>query len=87
MAAGVYLKSRAAIPKKIDHSFVRTKAEIKQQLHSALSEIHLACDVWTTEHKKKAFLGIIAHFVDAEGNYRKALLGLPQLRGSYGGQL
>jgi ribosomal protein L37AE/L43A len=87
MAADVYPKSRAMIPKKMDHSFVRTKAEIKQQLHSALSEIHLACDVWTTEYKKKAFLGVVAHFVDAEGNYRKALLGLPQLLGSHGGQL
>ncbi|KAF1963226.1 hypothetical protein CC80DRAFT_398556 [Byssothecium circinans] len=53
------------------------KAEIKQHLYSALSEIHLACDIWTTRYKKKAFLGIIMYFVNAEGNYRKALLGLP----------
>ncbi|EKG08972.1 HAT domain-containing protein [Macrophomina phaseolina MS6] len=86
MAAEVYPKSRAAIPKKIDLSFLRTKAEIKQHLRSALSEIHLACDVWTTEYKKKAFLAVVAHFVDADGKSRKALLGLPQLRGSHGGQ-
>ena len=86
MAAEVYPKSRATMPKKIDLSFIRTKAEIKQHLHSALSEIHLACDVWTTEHKKKAFLAVIAHFVDSKGKSQKALLGLPQLRGSHGGQ-
>ena len=86
MAADVYPKSRSAIPKKIDLSFLQTKAEIKQHLHSALSEIHLACDVWTTEHKKKAFLAVVAHFVDTEGKNRKALLGLPRLRGSHGGQ-
>ena len=86
MAAGVYPKSRAALPKKIEHAFLQEKDEIKQHLQTALSEIHLACDVWTTEHKKKAFLAIVAHFVDAGGNSRKALLGLPRLRGSHGGQ-
>ena len=79
MAAEVYPKSRAMIPKKVDLSFLRTKAKIKQHLHSALSEIHLACDVWTTEHKKKAFLAVVAHFVDSKGKSRKALLGLPRL--------
>ncbi|KID93617.1 transposase-like protein, partial [Metarhizium majus ARSEF 297] len=86
MAADIYPKSRAAVPKKIELAFLQAKAEIKQHLHAALSEIHLACDVWTTEHKKKAFLAVVAHFVDAEGKSRKALLGLPRLRGSHGGQ-
>jgi hypothetical protein len=86
MAADIYPKSRAAVPKKIELAFVQGKAEIKQHLHTALSEIHLACDVWTTEHKKKAFLAVVAHFVDVEGKNRKALLGLPRLRGSHGGQ-
>ena len=86
MAADVYPKSRAAISRKIEHTFLQEKDEIKQHLQTALSEIHLACDVWTTEHKKKAFLAIVSHFVDAGGNCRKALLGLPRLRGSHGGQ-
>jgi hypothetical protein len=86
MAADIYPKSRAAMPRKIELAFLRAKDEIKQHLQSALSEIHLACDVWTTEHKKKAFLAVVAHFVDAEGKSRKALLGLPRLRGSHGGQ-
>ncbi|OWT42444.1 zinc finger domain-containing protein [Pochonia chlamydosporia 170] len=86
MAADVYLKSRAAIPRKIEHAFLQGKDEIKQHLQRALSEIHLSCDVWTTEHKKKAFLALVAHFVDAGGKSRKALLGLPRLRGSHGGQ-
>lgn len=75
------------MPKKIDYSYVRTKTGVKQRLHSALPEIQLACDVWTTEHKNKALPGIVVHFVDAEGNHRKALLGLPRLRGGHGGQL
>jgi hypothetical protein len=87
MAADILPKSRAIIPKKIALPFKHTKAKIKQHLHSALSEIHLACDVWTTEHKKKAFLAVVAHFVDAGRKNRKALLGLPQLQGSHGGQL
>lgn len=86
MAAEIYPRSRAAIPKKIDLSFMRTKAEIKLHLYSALSEIYLACNIWITKYKKKAFLAIVAHFVDVDGKNRKALLGLPQLRGSHGGQ-
>lgn len=86
MAADIYPKLRAAIPRKIEHAFLQAKDEIRQHLQTALSEIHLACDVWTTEHKKKAFLAIVAHFVDAGGNSRKALLALPRLRGSHGGQ-
>ena len=78
MAADILPKSRATIPKKIELSFIQTKAKIK---HFALSEIHLACDVWTTEHKKKAFLAVVAHFVDAERKNRKALLGLPGAMG------
>ncbi len=86
MAADIYPKSRAAIPRSIEQAFLHQKDEIKQQLEAAISEIHLACDVWTTEHKKKAFLAVVAHFVDARGKTRKALLGLPRLRGSHGGQ-
>src|SRR6266480_5684361 len=86
MAAEIYPKSQATILRKIELSFLQTKVEIKQHLHSALSEIHISCDVWMTEYKKKAFLGVVAHFIDAEGKSRKALLGLPQLQGSHGGQ-
>ncbi|KAM3448360.1 hypothetical protein NHJ6243_010115 [Beauveria neobassiana] len=86
MAADIYPKSRAAIPRKIEEAFLQQREEIKQQLEAAMSEIHLACDVWTTEHKKKAFLAVVAHFVDARGTTRKALLGLPRLRGGHGGQ-
>ncbi|KAM3526955.1 hypothetical protein MY4038_006571 [Beauveria bassiana] len=67
MAADIYPKSRAAIPRKIEEAFLQQREEIKQQLEAAMSEIHLACDVWTTEHKKKAFLAVVAHFVDARG--------------------
>ncbi len=86
MAADVYPKSRAAIPRRIEQAFVQQRDKIKQQLEASISEVHLACDVWTTEHKKKAFLAVVAHFVDSRGKTRKALLGLPRLRGSHGGQ-
>lgn len=86
MAEDVLPKSRAMIPKKLNASFIRTKDEIKEHLSTALSEIHLACDVWTTQYKKKAFLAVVAHLVDSKAKPRKALLGLPRLRGSHGGQ-
>ena len=86
MAEDVLPKSRSMIPKKLDASFMRTKDEIKQHLSTTLSEIHLACDFWTTQYKQKAFLAVIAHLVNFEAKIRKALLGLPRLRGSHGGQ-
>ena len=70
----------------INNSFLNIKKLIKTRLLTALSAIHLSADMWTSPNKK-AFLAVVAHFVDKEGVLRKALLALPQLRGSHGGEL
>ena len=78
-------KSQALIPKKLELSFLHTKQEIKKSLSSTLSEIHISADVWTSPNKK-AFLAIVAYFINKEGKLWKVLLGLLQLRESYGSQ-
>jgi hypothetical protein len=78
-------RSRAAIPRAIEQSFLKTKHQIKQRLQSSISSVHLSADVWTSPNKL-AFVAIIAHFVDEDKVLQKALLGLPQLYGSHGGE-
>ncbi|EKG09199.1 HAT domain-containing protein [Macrophomina phaseolina MS6] len=51
-------------------------------LQSATSVIHISFDVWTSD-SKKAYLGIIAHFLDASYTRRNVLLALPRLRGRH----
>lgn len=78
--------SRARLPGMIEETFHCTKETLKIRLQNALSDIHFSVDMWTSPNKK-AFLAIIAHFVDEDGVLRKAFLPLPQLRGSHGGEL
>lgn len=78
--------SRARLPALIEQSFICTKELIKKRLQNVLSDVNFSCDMWTSPNKK-AFLAIIAHFVDEDGVLCKALLALPQLRGSHGGEL
>jgi len=80
----ILLGSRNAIPGLIDKSFILDKAVLRDKLQSALTGIHLSLDVWSSPNRK-SFLAVVAHFVDAGGVLRKALLALPFLPGKHGG--
>jgi hypothetical protein len=80
------IESHTTVPVLIDSSFVIYKDRLKQELLESVSLIHTQVDLWTSPNKK-AFLAICARFVDRNYKLRKALLGLPQLRHSHGGEL
>jgi hypothetical protein len=57
---------------------------IRQNLRTAISPIHISLDIWTSPNTY-LFLGIVAHFVRKDTNFRsKALLGLREVGSSHG---
>jgi type IV pilus biogenesis protein CpaD/CtpE len=57
-----------------------------KELSQALSKIHLSFDGWTTKGGKRGFLGIVAHYVDSQGNLKDLPIALPQLTGAHSGE-
>jgi hypothetical protein len=78
--------AHSTVAKLIDHSFVINKEILKQELQKSLSKIHFTVDMWTSPNHK-ALQAICVHFVDADTkNLCKVLIGLPEYRGSHGGE-
>jgi hypothetical protein len=60
------------------------KADLRAFLHTAISPIHIALDIWTSPNNL-LFLGVVAHFVREDKQQKsKALLGLKEI-GSHDG--
>ena len=55
------------------------------ELSHAISKVHLSFDGWTTKGGKKGFLGIVAHYVRADGRLCDLPIALPQLTGAHSG--
>lgn len=62
------------------------KPRVIQELSQSLSKIHLSFDGWTTKSGKRGFLGIVAHYVDSQGNLKDLPIALPQLTGAHSGE-
>jgi hypothetical protein len=62
------------------------KPRVVKELSKVLSKLHLSFDRWMTKGGKRSFLGIIAHYVDGEGNLKDLPITLPQLTGAYSGE-
>jgi hypothetical protein len=56
------------------------------ELSHAISKVHLSFDGWTTKGGKKGFLGIVAHYVRADGRLCDLPIALPQLTGAHSGE-
>src|SRR5436190_7969084 len=72
------LSSHAAIATHISTLFLSYKDTVMKMLQSAISTIHLSCDIWKSPNKLH-FLGICAHFVDHGSTLRRLLIGLPRV--------
>jgi hypothetical protein len=70
------ISSHSEVSNRIHTLFTFSKDLIRRRLQSAVSNVHFSLDLWTSPNKI-SFLGICAHFVDAEARkLRKALVGL-----------
>ncbi|KAF7449964.1 hypothetical protein A1F94_013213 [Pyrenophora tritici-repentis] len=62
------------------------KPRVVEELSQAISKIHLSFDGWTTKGGKRGFLGVVAHYVDHQGNLKDLPIALPQLTGAHSGE-
>ncbi|KAH7563688.1 Dimerhypothetical proteinTnphypothetical proteinhAT domainhypothetical proteincontaining protein [Bipolaris maydis] len=62
------------------------KPRVITALSQAQSKIHISFDGWTTKSGKRGFLGIVAHYVDSQGNIVDLPIALPQLTGAHTGE-
>jgi hypothetical protein len=61
------------------------KPQVISLLDSAMSQVHISFDGWTTKGGKRGFFSIVAHFVDNRGIVRDVAIDLPQLSGAHSG--
>ena len=59
---------------------------VKSALSTALSKIHISFDGWTTRGGKRGFLGVVAHYVNSDGEVVDLPIALPQLTGAHSGE-
>ncbi|OAQ57347.2 polyprotein [Pochonia chlamydosporia 170] len=66
-------------------AFEAKREKLKNDLREARSGISISFDRWTSP-KYLAILGVVAHFIDKNGERRSAVLGLRELMGEYSGE-
>jgi hypothetical protein len=78
-------KSHHSIREWVMRQFEDQKDQMKLNIQSAQSKIHISCDLWTSPNSL-AILGIIAHFVDEGGKLRHCTLALKDILGEHTGE-
>jgi hypothetical protein len=66
-------------------AFNVAKESLKSQLITLDTTIHYSCDLWTSPNHR-AFLGIVAHWVDKGGALRSTVLGMQRFKGRHTGK-
>ncbi|KAK2686790.1 hypothetical protein QWA68_014948 [Fusarium oxysporum] len=79
------ITSRRQAMRHIAENHVFYGDQIKDKLAIASSPIHISTDLWTSPHRH-ALLAVCAQWVDQDYQLQKALLGLPECRGSHSGE-
>ncbi|KAG7407990.1 putative AC transposase [Fusarium oxysporum f. sp. raphani] len=79
------ITSRRQAMRHIAENHVFYRDQIKDKLAIASSPIHISTDLWTSPHRH-ALLAVCAQWVDQDYQLQKALLGLPECRGSHSGE-
>lgn len=74
-SANYITTSHSTVSSLIQNSFQTQKDVVRKKLQSALTDIHLSVDVWTSPNNY-LFLATCAHFVNAQDQRIKALLAL-----------
>jgi hypothetical protein len=65
--------------------FDSMKEQIKSRLHSALTDIHISCDLWTSPNCLPIF-GLVSHYISKEGQLEDATLALVEIDGEHSGE-
>ena len=76
--------SHATLVTRVSQSYQLAQDVVRKKLQSAISDIHLSLDLWTSPNNH-LLLGVCAHFVDYDQKRRfKALLALRPVIGHSG---
>jgi hypothetical protein len=79
------LTSRSAAMRHITANFDLYGSQLKAQLQTAVSKIHLSTDLWKSPHRH-GLLAVCARWVDSNYRPRKALLAMPECRNNHSGE-
>ena len=64
--------------------FAEGKQRLRHMLATAVSDIHITCDMWTSSNYL-GLLGVIAHFTSEKGQLHVVTLALVELQGDHSG--
>jgi hypothetical protein len=65
--------------------FVRQRSEIKKELATARTRIHVSFDLWTSPNSK-GLIGVIFHYLDKNLKACSLLVGMKRLKGAHTGE-
>jgi hypothetical protein len=77
--------SHQTIREWVVRTFGTQKRRIQQVLQSAISRIHFTVDIWSSPNKL-GILGIVAHFVDSNGELVSYCVALREVHGRHSGE-
>lgn len=78
-------KASNTIRRWVMDTFEVKREKLKHDLREARSSISISFDLWTSPNYL-ATLGVVAHFIDKNGDRRAAVLGLRELMGEHSGE-
>jgi hypothetical protein len=61
------------------------KEQMKSRLHTALTDIHISCDLWTSPNSLP-ILGLVSHYIAQDGQLESATLALVEMEGEHSGE-
>lgn len=68
-----------------EDEFISARKVVQEEiLATAMSKIHISCDLWTSSNGY-AICGIAAHFIGHQGRCQSVLLALKRMRAAHGG--
>jgi hypothetical protein len=85
LASQLLPQHHSTVSSWISRAFGRRQQIIFDLIKSAKSLVHLSFDLWTADNTFN-YLGIVSHFVDADGLKREVLIGLPRIIGPHSGE-
>ena len=65
--------------------FAEGKQRLRHLLATAISDIHITCDMWTSPNRL-GLLGVVGHFTEEDSKLHTVTLALKELEGEHSGQ-
>jgi hypothetical protein len=77
--------SHNSVSRYVMRLYDHLRPQVVTELSRAQSKIHISFNGWTIKGGKRRFLGIVAHYVNKQGDIVDLPIALPQLTGAYSG--